>query len=102
TGLCGLFIASVLAAVMSTANSALNSLSAVTMKDFYERIIRPGRSEAHYLLISKWLTFVWGAVAIVSGLGVVALYSTRNIPFLEISNITLGYFGALMLGVFCL
>jgi len=102
TGLCGLFIASVLAAVMSTANSALNSLSAVTMKDFYERIIRPGRSEAHYLLISKWLTFVWGAIAIVSGLGVVALYSTRNIPFLEISNITLGYFGALMLGVFCL
>jgi SSS family solute:Na+ symporter len=58
TGVRALLFAAILAAAMSSLDSALNSLSASTMRDFVER----GRnlSERRILLLSKLTTVLWG------------------------------------------
>lgn len=57
-GLRGLLFAALLAAAMSSLDSALNSLSAVTMRDFIEKRL-PQRSQ-YFLLWSKLTTVAWG------------------------------------------
>lgn len=59
-GIRGLLISALLAASMSSLDSALNSLSAATMRDFVER----GRilAERRILLLSKVTTVFWGLV----------------------------------------
>lgn len=63
-GLRGLIIAGVLAAAMSSLDSAFNSLSAATMEDFLRRFSRRIRSldDRRSLLWSRALTFIWGAL----------------------------------------
>jgi Na+/proline symporter len=60
SGLRGLLISALLAASMSSLDSALNSLSAATMRDFIER----GRTleERRILFLSKATTVFWGVV----------------------------------------
>ena len=48
-GVTGLIMAAILAAVMSTMDSVLNSLSACTVTDFVRRVIAPDRAESFYL-----------------------------------------------------
>ena len=50
-GLRGLIVAGLLAAIMSTIVSVLNSLATVTLKDIYQRVLVPNREEGHYLLV---------------------------------------------------
>ena len=59
-GMRALLFASILAAAMSSLDSALNSLSASTMRDFIER----GRdfSQRRILFLSKLTTVMWGLV----------------------------------------
>jgi SSS family solute:Na+ symporter len=59
-GIRGLLIAALLAASMSSLDSALNSLSAASMRDFVER----GRElpEHRILLLSKVTTVFWGII----------------------------------------
>ena len=61
-GVRAILIAALLAAAMSSLDSALNSLSAATMKDF----VTPGRElePAQELRLSKLTTVCWGAVMI--------------------------------------
>jgi SSS family solute:Na+ symporter len=58
-GLRGLLFASLLAAAMSSLDSALNSLSASTMRDFIERRLK---NSSRLLLFSKLTTIGWGIV----------------------------------------
>ena len=60
TGMRALLFASLLAAAMSSLDSALNSLSASTMRDFIER----GRdlSQQRILFLSKLTTVMWGLI----------------------------------------
>ena len=64
TGLKGVLFAAILAAAMSSLDSALNSLSAATMRDFVEPHIH-GATDAdtglHMLRWSKITTVLWGA-----------------------------------------
>lgn len=62
SGIRGLLIAALLAASMSSLDSALNSLSAATMQDFVER----GRSlsERTALRLSKITTVFWGLIIV--------------------------------------
>jgi SSS family transporter len=64
-GLAGIFIAAVMAAAMSSIAAEFNALSTATVIDFYRRWIRPEGSDAHFLLVSKWATGVWGLFACV-------------------------------------
>jgi len=86
----GLLLAGVLAAVMSTVSAVLNSMSTVFVKDIYQRTLRPGREEKHYLSFAKLVTVLSGAIALAAGLGVLFLVRERNIPLLEVSNVSLG------------
>ena len=50
----------VLAALMSSFDSALNSMSNVTNHDFYQRYLNPDASEGHYVKVVKRLTVFFG------------------------------------------
>lgn len=63
-GLMGIIVAAVMSASMSTMSSALNSLSTITVVDFYRPILKPDAPEQHYLSVSRIMTFVW-AMAVV-------------------------------------
>lgn len=71
-GLVGLVFVGILSALMSSLDSAINSLSAVTMNDFYAVYVRPAASERHYLIVSKVLTLLWGIFCIVAALAFAA------------------------------
>lgn len=68
TGVIGLVIAAMLAAAMS---SSLNALASTSVTDFYQPLIAPGRSEAHYMKVSRVITAVWGVVQIAAALYVI-------------------------------
>ncbi|HGY55545.1 MAG TPA: sodium transporter [Caldithrix abyssi] len=63
-GLIGFIFVAIMAALMSSLDSGLNSLSAVTMKDIYQKYIRQKASERHYLVASKMITVFWGLFCI--------------------------------------
>ncbi len=63
-GLVGLVIAAIIAASMSSTAGELNALASSSIVDIYQRIFRSGESEAHYVLVSKLATVLWGAYAI--------------------------------------
>ncbi len=60
TGITGVLLAAMFAAVMSSIDSAFNSLAAATVQDIYARYVRPDASDRHYLNISRLMTVVWG------------------------------------------
>ncbi|QEM83955.1 sodium/solute symporter [Halomonas binhaiensis] len=64
-GLLGIVAAAVVAASMSSLDSALNSLATVTTLDFYEKYFMKDASSAHYLKASRWFTVGWAVLIIV-------------------------------------
>ncbi|MFP4086710.1 MAG: sodium:solute symporter [Desulfobacteraceae bacterium] len=64
-GILGILIAGFFAASMSSIDSALNSLSAATYRDFLS-LLFPGLSDisdAQEVRLSRWLTVFWGIIA---------------------------------------
>jgi Na+/proline symporter len=57
-GLLGLAIAGLLAGVMSTVSDNINFGSQVMLSDIYQRWVRPGASEGHYLWVGKACMFL--------------------------------------------
>ena len=48
----------------SGASTMTTQLSAVTMKDIYQRYVKKQATERHYLISSKIITFIWGIFCI--------------------------------------
>ncbi len=96
-GLAGLFLAGVMAAAMSSIAAELNSLSTATVIDFYRRWIRPEASDAHFLLVSKLATGLWGIFACV-----VATFAVSLGSLIEVVNRYGSFFYGSILGVFLL
>ena len=96
-GLTGLLIAAVLAAAMSSIDSALNALSTTWINDFYRPYITRDAPERHYLAAARISTVLFGlfliAIAILSR-------DTQQVLILGLKIGTFTY-GAL-LGVFLL
>jgi SSS family solute:Na+ symporter len=68
-GVRGLLVAAILAAAMSSLDSALNSLSAATLRDFVEPHLLGSRSaDRHRLLASRLVTIGWGVAIVGFGL----------------------------------
>lgn len=63
-GLMGLLAAAILAASMSSLSSAFNSLSTVSVLDFYGKYAVRGRSETHYLGAARVFTLFWGLICL--------------------------------------
>lgn len=67
-GFTGLVLASLLAVVMSTADSYLNSASVVFVKDLYTRFYDPNCSEKKKLKLERIVNFLIGVAAVVFAL----------------------------------
>lgn len=76
-GLVGLFIASMLAAVMSSCDALMVSAAALFTENVYRPLIRPGRDQAHYILVGRvssgvvvlaGITVAFGLESVVEGL----------------------------------
>lgn len=96
-GISGLIIAGVFAGAMSSLDSALNSLSAVSIQGFYKKYMKKNASEAHYLSASRWATILWGIYAMVF-----AFFAGNLGPLIEVINKIGSYFYGSLLGVFIL
>ncbi|MCS2607707.1 sodium:solute symporter [Halomonas dongshanensis] len=97
SGMAGLVIAGVFAAAMSSLDSALNSLSAVSIRDFYGRYVKPDASEAHYLKASRVATVFWGLYATLF-----AFFAGNLGPVIEAVNQIGSWFYGALLGTFLL
>jgi len=67
-GVIGFIFVAIMAALMSSLDSALNSMSAVTMRDFYQKYFRPHENDRHYLIVSKLCTLFWGIFCVMAAL----------------------------------
>lgn len=96
-GIIGLLLAVILAAAMSSTASELNALASTTTIDIYKRNVAIGRTEAHYVSASKWLTFAWGIVAIS-----IACVANLVDNLIQLVNIIGSVFYGNVLGIFLL
>ena len=78
-GIKGLIFAAILAAAMSSLDSAINSLSAVFMRDFYEKYINPNPKSEQILKISKISTATIGAITVAIALMLTKMKGLRTV-----------------------
>lgn len=97
SGLRGLIIAAILAAAMSTVDSALNCSATVSLLDFYRRYFRRDVSDRRSVVFLRATTLFWGLV----GTGF-ALLMIRAGSALDIWWQISGIFGGGILGLFIL
>ena len=64
----GLIMAAMLAAVMSTLDSGINSLSAIWLKEYHEKYINRKMTDRQQVKVSRISTTLFGVFAIVIGL----------------------------------
>ncbi len=94
-GLVGLLLAVIFSAAMSSSSSELNALATTSVIDIYKRSLVTDREDAHYLAASKWLTILWGAVAL-------AFAAVANLfdNLIQAVNIIGSLFYGVILGIF--
>jgi Na+/proline symporter len=96
-GVVGLIIAVIFTAAMSSTSGEINSLAAVSVIDLYQRHIRKGASDRHYLAASRVATVFWGVYAMIFA------QSGRNFgALIQAVNIVGSLFYGGLLGVFVL
>ena len=64
----GIFMAAMLAAIMSTLDSGMNSMATIWLKEFHQKYINKKLDGAREVRISRWATLSVGVIAIVLGL----------------------------------
>ncbi len=96
-GLKGLIIAAILAAAMSTVDSALNCSATVLLLDFHKRYFNPDIGERASMVFLRLGTVVWGLL----GTGA-ALLMIRAKSVLDVWWQISGIFGGALLGLFLL
>lgn len=100
TGLVGLLFVAVLAAAMSSLDSALNSMSASTMRDIYQPYMRPNASQRHYLIVSRLFTVFWGVFTILFAFIVPYISDTVIEAINKVGSLMYGpIFAAFFLGI---
>ncbi len=68
-GLMGILAAAVMAASMSSLDSAFNSMATVSTVDFYQRFFRPDASSDDCLKMSRVFTVIWAVAIILPAIG---------------------------------
>ena len=96
-GLIGLLIVAIIMAATDSIAAELNSLSTATVIDFYKRWFQPTATDAHYLLVSKIATGLWGLFA-----SAVAVWAAQLGSLIEVVNKFGSFFYGSILGVFIL
>ncbi|MHC4122378.1 MAG: sodium:solute symporter family transporter [Planctomycetota bacterium] len=96
-GLKGLIIAAIVAAAMSTVDSALNCSATVLFLDFYKRYFKPDVSEKTSVFFLRFTTIIWGILGTGFAILMIKAKSALDIWW-QIS----GIFGGALLGLFIL
>ena len=94
-GLIGLLIAVIFSAAMSSTSGELNALASTSAVDFYKNLINKNASDAQYVVASKWLTLLWGVLAIAF-----AFMASWSENLIEMVNILGSIFYGNILGIF--
>jgi len=94
-GIIGLLVALIFAAAVSSLSSELVALGSTTAVDFYRHVWHSGATDAHYVKASKWLTMLWGVIAI--GF---ALFANLAENLIQAVNILGSIFYGVVLGIF--
>jgi SSS family transporter len=81
----GLIMAGLLAAIMSTIDSGINSLATVCCKDIYKRFINQAANEKDELNVAHKMTFFWGAFMICGALVFVMISESASSTIMETS-----------------
>ena len=97
-GACGLLMAGVLAAGMSTISAVLHSLTSLFMVDVWEKLHPEAEKGSSYVHISRIATMVWGILAVLLAFYVMLLGNS----IIEVSGIVNSFFSAPLGGVFIL
>ena len=97
TGLKGLIIAAIIAAAMSTVDSALNCSATVTMLDVYKKYFKPDISDKAAVFVLRFTTVIWGVLGTGFALLMIRAKSALD-TWWQIS----GIFGGGILGLFLL
>ena len=95
-GLMGIIAAAVIAASMSSLDSAFNSMSTVTTIDFYQKYVKPDATSEHYLLASRIFTIFWALAIIIPAF----MYTKSNGSVLEALSKVGSYFVGAKLAMF--
>ena len=100
-GVCGLVIAGVFAASMSTLDSGMHSIATAVTTDFYRRF-RPGAADRRCLTVARVSTVIAGLVgtAIALGLATMSIESLFMQFQKMLALISSGLVGVFMLGIF--
>ena len=80
-GMIGILMIGIMSAAMSSLSSTINSLSAVTVEDFFNRGTKK-LDNKQYIRISKILVVFWGVICI----GAAFLFGGSDSPVIEIIN----------------
>lgn len=91
----GLVVAAMLAAVMSTLDSGINSLATVATKDFYLRIFRKSSSEAQQVRFSKGMTIGIGVLAVAAGVFIATANEHIGQTMVEVTSLWFAFFNVL-------
>jgi SSS family solute:Na+ symporter len=80
-GVVVVLLSAVLAAMMSTADSALLSISSMFTKDIYARFIRPDSSQVHLTAVAKSCS--WITIALLVGLAIALRYHASLVALMD-------------------
>ena len=95
----GLFMAGMLAAIMSTISAGFNSMAAVWLKEFHQKFINKNLSTEGEVRVSKRATLVIGAFAVLFALALVASGQWLEQSVAEVGTL-FGILGAMVLPAF--
>lgn len=98
-GLAGLVLAGLFAAGPCGINASLNSMSSTFVSDFY-RPRRPGRSESHYLRVSRWGVAAAGVLVGAFAAACILYYDPKKSTLLDLALGVMSFAYAGLLGVF--
>ena len=99
-GLKGLIIAAILAASMSTIDSALNCSATVLYVDYYKKYFNPKASEKTSVKFLRLTTVIWGIAGIAVSLLLINAKSALDIWWIIAGIFGGGILGLFLLGVF--
>lgn len=94
-GMVGLLIAVIFSAAMSSTASELNALATTSVIDIYRRSLNTEATDSHYLYASKFLTVIWGLIALTF-----ATFASLFDNLIEAVNIVGSIFYGTILGIF--
>ncbi len=98
-GVIGLVLAAMIAAGMSSLSACINTMSLVSIVDFYSRF-RPGLTDRRQLVLAKLASCLWGVLGTLAGLSMIRVEQALDFSFKMISILGGGLFGMFLLALF--